>query len=150
MKLEIELDLNKIDYDEINKQIQEKIANMDLKESYSIDSKINSKIKEDIDKEVGSYLRSRGWNGNFNDATQRTISDEIRATINSLIKDTVENVINKIPKDELDKLISDLIPKVLVDIITNNIGSSYYSYCEQSRSTILQICEDRINCILRR
>ena len=34
MKLEIELDLNKIDYDAINRQIQAKIANMKLEETY--------------------------------------------------------------------------------------------------------------------
>lgn len=34
MKLEIELDLNKIDYDAINKQIAEKVAELNVKEEY--------------------------------------------------------------------------------------------------------------------
>ena len=34
MKLEIELDLNKIDYDAINKQIAEKVAELNIKEEY--------------------------------------------------------------------------------------------------------------------
>lgn len=60
MKLEIELDLNKIDYDAINKQIAEKIAALDIKEIYDVESKINSKItnliKQEVDESYNSYL----------------------------------------------------------------------------------------------
>ena len=38
MKLEIELDLNQIDYAAINKQIQDKIAEMNIREEYKIDN----------------------------------------------------------------------------------------------------------------
>ena len=48
MKLEIELDLNKIDYDAINKQIAEKVAELNIKETYDIESKINTKINNKI------------------------------------------------------------------------------------------------------
>ena len=44
MKLEIELDLNKIDYDAINKQIQEKIEAIDIQKEYDIDSRIRERI----------------------------------------------------------------------------------------------------------
>lgn len=38
MKLEIELDLNKIDYDSINNQILEKLSGMDIAEIYQKES----------------------------------------------------------------------------------------------------------------
>ena len=48
MKLKIELDLNKIDYDAINKQIAEKVAELNIKETYEIESKIDKKINDKI------------------------------------------------------------------------------------------------------
>ena len=61
MKLEIELDLNKIDYDAINKQIAEKVAELNIKEEYDIESKINNKItsivNKDVDDSYNSYIR---------------------------------------------------------------------------------------------
>lgn len=150
MKLEIELDLNKIDYDAINKQVQEKIADMDLEKSYSINSRIGSKIQEEVDREVGHYLRYKSWGGNLNDKAQRDINDEIMRHIQELVKSNVEEVISQIPTEELNKLISDLIPKVLMDLLISNVGNVFYNYCEESRSTTLQMCEDRIHCLLGR
>ena len=57
MKLEIELDLNKIDYDAINKQIQNKIKEMDLNTVYSINSKINNTVRVEVESEIESYFR---------------------------------------------------------------------------------------------
>ena len=149
MKLEIELDLNQIDYDAINKQIQEKIADMDLEKSYSINSRIGSKIQEEVDREVGYYLRCNSWGGNLNDNVQRDINDEIQRHIEKLVKTNVEKVLNQIPTEELNKLISDLIPKVLMDLLISNVGSSFYNYCEESRYTTLHICEEKIQNLLR-
>ena len=150
MKLEIELDLNKIDYDAINKQIQEKIADMDLGKAYNINTKIDSKIREEVDREVGNYLRSGGWGGNFNDKTKTDINDEINRNIERLVKNNVNDVFNQIPQDELNKLISDLIPKVLMNLLFVNVGSVYYSYCDQEKATILDICERRIHDLIGR
>lgn len=58
MKLEIELDLDKIDYDAINKQIAEKVAALNLKEEYDIESKINNKITSMVNKEVEQSYNS--------------------------------------------------------------------------------------------
>lgn len=149
MKLEIELDLNKIDYDAINKQIEEKIINMDLEKSYSISTKIESKISEEVDKEVGRHLKKGGWYGDLNDNSKRNINDEINKNIARLVKTNVEEIFNKIPTDELNKLISDLIPKVLMDVIINQVSSSYFSYHENSRNVTLDICEERIRSMIQ-
>ena len=58
MKLEIELDLNKIDYDAINKQIAEKVAELNIKEEYDIESKISNKITSIVNKEVDDSYNS--------------------------------------------------------------------------------------------
>ena len=74
MKLEIELDLNKIDYDAINQQIREKIANMDLANHYQLDSKINRMVHDEVNAKVTTYLQSGGWYGNLNNESKKEIN----------------------------------------------------------------------------
>lgn len=149
MKLEIELDLNQIDYDAINKQIQDKIAAMDLHKEYQISSKIDSKIREETDREVNYYFRNGAWGG-LNSNSKREIKDEISKNIRELIKPHIENIFNQIPQEELDSVISELIPRVLVDIFTSEIKGMIANYYYSSKNSIMQFCEDRIHSILGR
>ena len=150
MKLEIELDLNKIDYDAINKQIQEKLENMNLEETYQINSRINSKIDEEVESKIRLYLTKRGWGcEDLNDTVKTDVLDEINRDIKSVVEPIVDEVFSKISSEDLNKLISDLRPKILIDVIMNNTGSSFYSYCEDSRATTLNIAEDRIRQMLQ-
>ena len=80
MKLEIDLDLNQIDYKAINKQIQDKIAAMDLKKEYAISEKVNYQIREKTKEEVDYYFRNGTWGGLNNDS-KREIKDEITKNI---------------------------------------------------------------------
>ena len=77
MKLEIDLDLNQIDYEAINKQIQAKIDNMDIKDMYSLDSKVEYMIKDKVERAVNGYLTGGVWQG-LNNSSKREINDEIR------------------------------------------------------------------------
>ena len=149
MKLEIELDLNQIDYDAINKQIQDKIADMDLHKEYNISSKIDSKIREEVEERVNRYLGYSSWSG-LNDSSKREIKDEITKNIRELIKPHVENIFNQIPQEELDAIVSELIPKVLVDIFTSEMKDMIANYYYSSQNSIMQFCEDRIYSILDR
>lgn len=149
MKLEIELDLNQIDYDAINKQIQDKIADMDLHKEYHISSKIDSKIREEVEERVNRHLGYSSWSG-LNDSSKREIKDEITKNVRELIKPHVENIFNQIPQEELDAIISELIPKVLVDIFTSEIKGMIANYYCSSQNSIMQFCEDRIHSILNR
>lgn len=63
MKLEIDLDLNQIDYEAINKQIQEKIDAMDIKDMYQLNSKIEYMIKDKVEGAVNNYLTGGVWCG---------------------------------------------------------------------------------------
>ena len=149
MKLEIELDLNKIDYDAINKQIQEKIANMDLSETYEINSKINRQIKEEVECKVNHYLEYNHWNGICGDA-RRDIKGEIIKNIKELIKPHVENVFNQIPQEELNTMIHELIPTIFIDLLTSRINDSLSGYYNNLASITHQICEEKIRSMLNR
>lgn len=150
MKLEIELDLNKIDYDAINKQIQEKIEAMDLEKTYQINYKISNKINEEVEKIVGTQLRRSRWSGELNDDSKQWIHNEIRGKIQELVNPCVTNIFDKLSQDELDEIITELIPKVLVDLLSERTKSALMSYYYESSETITRIAEDRIRCMLGR
>ena len=147
MKLEIELDLNKIDYDTINKQVQEKIAEMDLQKVYSIDNKIETKVNEGVDEIITDYMRTGKW-GSLNMENRMAINDEIHAKIHELVQPYIEEIFNKIPEEELMKIISDMIPKVLMDILITKLELAIQNSYVNSTHTTLQMCEERIRNIL--
>ena len=149
MKLEIDLDLNQIDYEAINKQIQDKIAAMDLKKEYQISTKIDSQIREATEREVNYYFRNGTWGGLNNDS-KREIKDEITKNIRELIQPHVENIFNQLPQEELNKLISELLPKVLMDLICSNMQNVLTSYYYSAENTVMQLCDRRINDLLGR
>ena len=149
MKLEIDLDLNQIDYETINKQIQNRIAAMDLNKEYRISSKIDSQIRESTDREVNYYFRNGTWGG-LNESSKREIKDEIAKNIRELIKPHVESIFSQIPQEELNELISELLPKVLMDIISSQMKDILTSYYYSTQNTLMQFCDDRISSILGR
>lgn len=149
MRLEIELDMSKIDYEAINKQVQDKIAAMDLEESYRISSTIKSQIQEQTERKVNLYLQGGSWSC-LNDDSKREIKDEISKNIRELIKPHVEGIFYKIPQEELDAIISELLPQVLTDMLVKHmqtmVSNFYYSY----DSRLMNICDDMIRNALGR
>ena len=93
MKLEIELDLNKIDYDAINKQIAEKVAELNIKEEYDIESKIDNRITSVVNREVdesyNSYIENY-WS---------SPTSEGKKLIESMSKTEIENGAKKVMEE---------------------------------------------------
>ena len=149
MEIRIDLDMNRIDYEAINKQIQEKIEDMNLRDAYRIDSKIREKVDEEVEREVRIHLETGCWSG-LNNQSENKIKEEIYKNIDELIKPHVEEIFSKIPQEELTSIISDLLPKVLVNILTDNMKHSLENsyYCLENRT--MQICEERIQSVLMR
>ena len=143
MKLEIELDLNKIDYDAINQQIQEKIADMNLAETWNFKYKIENKINEEVEQCVSEFFRSRRW-GDLNNYSTNEMNQMLINKCKELIEPHVTETVSQIPEEELHKIISDLLPRVLMDTLSSTIGNvfSYYNY--NSQDTTMKICEERI------
>ena len=149
MEIKIDLDMNQIDYDAINRQVQEKIAEMDLEQSYIISTKINSEIREQVENEVTRHLKYGAWSG-LNSDSQRDIKDEIFKNIRELLKPHVEDIFNQIPEEELHSIISDLLPKVLMDLLSSSMRDMLSNYYYNSENRMMQYCEERIYDVLRR
>ena len=148
MKLEIELDLNKIDYDSINQQVQEKIASMDLTNEYRISQRIESKIKEEVERIVRGNMN--GWYGNINDNTKRDIKDEIHNNIKAVVAPIVQETLSKVSQEEFNSIIRELLPIIFMNVLMSDMGSMFSNYYCRMNADIINQCESRIASIFNR
>lgn len=149
MRLEIELDMSKIDYEAINKQVQDKIAAMDLEKSYRISSTIRSQIEERTEEKVKRYLQEGSWSG-LNSDSKREIKDEISKNIQELIKPHVEGIFHQIPQEELNAIISELLPQVLMDMITKHMKTMVNKFYYSTEANLVSMCDAKIRDTLSR
>lgn len=152
MKLEIELDLNKIDYDSINKQIAEKVAALDIKEMYDVESRIDSKISNFIEKEVAlsynAYI-DRYWR----DATSKgrdLIESMSKAEIENRTKQAIEEIFaNDYNEDTMREVMLKMIPDVFASILFKRMESALftkeYNYYDQIQNMVRSQIDSAIN-----
>lgn len=143
MEIKIDLDMNQIDYDAINKQIQKKIEEMDLSANYNFKYKIENKINEEVEQCVAEFFRTRRW-GDLNNSSKEEMNRMLYNKAESLIYPHVDNIISQIPEEEMDKIIADLIPKVLVDLLSKSLRDTLIGYWNVSSEAIISDAADRI------
>lgn len=148
MKLEIELDLNKIDYDAINKQIQDKIADLNIQETYDIKSKIDNRIEKLIDEDIvgtNSYIERNYW-------TSDSLTEKGKRFVEDMIKDKLTQIVNKTFTNEVEEAIKETIVEMIPDVLTSalfqRMSSAFYSfentYDNKVRSMINNSIEQRL------
>ena len=130
MKLEIELDLNKIDYDEINKQIVEKIAALDIEETYDIKSKIESSISNyvnnSIDLAYNEYIDSY-WKDKTKEG-KNLVESISKAEIERRTRQVIEDIFaNDYSEDVLREAMLKIIPDVFTAVIFERMESTLYN-----------------------
>ena len=130
MKLEIELDLDKIDYDAINKQITEKVAELNIREAYDIEYKINNTISNLVSKEVddsyNTYL-DKYWSGTTAEG-RRLIESMSKAEIEKRITQVIENIFaNDCNEDALREAMLKVLPNVFTSILFSRIESALFT-----------------------
>ena len=130
MKLEIELDLNKIDYDAINKQIAEKVAELNIKEEYDIGSKIDNRITSVVNREVdesyNSYIENY-WSSPTSEG-KKLIESMSKTEIENRTKKVMEEIFtNEYNEDTLKEVMLKIIPDVFTSILFSRIESALFS-----------------------
>lgn len=154
MKLEIELDLNKIDYDAINKQIAEKVAALDIKEMYDVESRINNKITNIINDEVeysyNSYLDKAYW-GDGTSAKGRELVEKLtKEKIENHTKKVMEEIFaNEYSEDIIRETMLKVIPSVFASILFSRMESALfskeYNYYDKIHSMVKSEIDSAIN-----
>lgn len=153
MKLEIELDLNKIDYDLINKQIIEKVAVLDIKEMYDIESKIGNKIsnlvQEEVDYSYNQYLE-KYWSGTTAEGRQliqKMTKAEIESRTQKMIDDIFANDYNE---DALREIVLKIIPDVFSAIMFNRLESALFKHEDSYYGMVHSMIRNEIDSVIRR
>lgn len=151
MKLEIELDLNNIDYDAINKQIAEKVAAINIKETYEIDQKIdheiNAIVKKEVDAGYNKYL-DRYWADSSTSEGRGLIQKLSREEIERRTKEAIDTIFtNEFDESAMREIMVKMIPLVFTDILFNKLENSLvtanYQYRDITRNMIMQEVEGR-------
>ena len=150
MKLEIDLDLNKIDYDSINEQIKQKIKDLDITNVYTIDDRIKNELDTQISQAIRDNMYRNYWSNELDSKTTENIQNELRILIKEAITPSVNNVFNKISEKEIEKMILDILPKALVALIIDNLKGLFYSFQNDQISLMESVIESHINNRLNR
>ena len=150
MKLEIDLDLNKIDYDSINEQIKQKIKDLDITNVYTIDDRIRNELDTQISQAIRDNMYRNYWSNELDSKTAENIQNELRILIKEAITPSVNNVFNKISEKEIEKMILDILPKALVALIIDNLKGLFYSFQNDQISLMESVIENHINNRLNR
>lgn len=152
MKLEIELDLNKIDYDAINKQIQEKIAALDINDCdivSKINCKIEDKVKERIEYAYNNYL-DKYWGAGASQEGRNLIESTSKSEIINRTKQIVDEAFEKLyNEDELREIMFKIIPDVFAAVLFSKMEYSLFSTEQNYYANINSMVRNEIDSRLR-
>lgn len=153
MKLEIELDLNKIDYDAINKQITEKISQLNIKEEYNIESRISNKIDTILDEEINdsynSYLDKSYW-GNGTTAKGRELIENLtKEKIENHTKKVIEDIFtSEYSEDTMREVMLKIIPDIFASVLFKRMESALFTKEDDYYSRIHNMVRGEIDCAM--
>lgn len=150
MKLEIELDLDKIDYDSINQQIQQKIADLNLTEVYRIDSRIRKEIDEQVTDIVNRNMYSNYWGGTIDDKMKTAITAEFKELLRETIAPVVKESFDKIPNEEVLKMFIEAFPIIYMNEMRDMIQNNYYTEKANSETLVANMITNRLQSYFHR
>lgn len=148
MKVEIDIDMSRIDYDSINAQIKEKLENLAPEDIFSKYYKTDSDISEYIEKYLrdGSenYIVRQGWWGNNTEAEDK-IQSIAKEIITAKVSEVCNNILATMPEKDLQELVYKILPHVFVDALYGKIMSSLHSSEGKLRCDVHNICRDIVD-----
>lgn len=131
MEIKIDLDMNQIDYDAINKQIQEKIATLDIKDMYNIESKIDSKIsnlvKDEVDVTYNEYINKSYWSDSITDSGRKFVEGMIKEEITNLANKVIDNIFTEYNENAMREIMLKIIPDVFSSVLFQRMESALFS-----------------------
>ena len=152
MKVEIDIDMSRIDYDSINAQIKEKLENLAPEDIFSKYYKTDSDIREYIEKYLknGSekYIVNKGWWSNGSEATSK-IQDIAKEIITAKVSEVCNNILATMPEKDLQGLVYKILPHVFVDALYSKIINSLYNSDGNLRCDVQAICHNMVESAFR-
>lgn len=141
--------MNQIDYDAINKQIQEKIAVLDIKDMYDINTKIDNKISNYIEDEIvyhyNKYL-ARYFGESTSPEGRNLIEDMSKEEIEKRTKKVIDDVFsNDYNEERLKELMLKFLPDIFASILFNRMDSALFSKEHDYRNQMYDMVRSKID-----
>lgn len=150
MKLEIELDLNKIDYDAINKQIAEKIAELDVVKEYEINNKIDREIRGLVEESVkyayGKYLDTF-WaeKADTTSKGENLVEQVAKEKIEDYTKETMDKIFaSEYSEETMQEIMLQMIPDVFTALLFSRIDKALFS----NQNNYWQMTQNRVRVMI--
>ena len=148
MKVEIDIDMSKIDYDSINAQIKEKLDSLTpsdiFKRYYKTDDDISRYIEKHLDEGSKSYMVNQGWWSSNSDARQN-IQNIAKEIITDKMQKICDDIFATMTEEELQKLVYDIFPKIFVQAMYDSITYALYNSEERKRFDMQDICRNIVD-----
>lgn len=143
MKVEIDIDMSRIDYDSINTQIKEKLENLTptdiFSRYYRTDEDISKYIEKYLENGSYQYIVNKGW-WSSNYEAEKKISNIASEIVTSKVKEVCDGIFATISEKDLQELVYKILPNVFVDALYGKIMSSLYAQDSHLQCDIHQIC----------
>ena len=139
MKLEIELDMGKIDYDAINAQILEKVKELDITKTYDvankIECKVNAMIRDEVYLTYDPYITNT-WKypSEVGRKLVETVTKElINEKVNIIVNEIIEGITEEAIKEMIVKLMPEMFVNAMISYLTGAIETSSYNMMNKMR-----------------
>ena len=130
MKVEIDIDMSRIDYDSINAQIKEKLDSLTptdiFSRYYRTDDDISRYITKYLEDGSYQYIVNKGWWSNNSEA-EKKISNIAKDIITTKVQEVCDGILSTMSEKDLQELVYKILPNVFVDALYGKIMSSLYS-----------------------
>ena len=148
MKVEIDIDMSRIDYDSINAQIKEKLEGLTptdiFSRYYKTDEDISGYIEKYLKDGSFNYIINRGWWSNNSEA-ERKISDIAKEIITAKVKEVCDGILATMTDGELEKLVYDIFPNIFVQAMYDKVTNVLYSSEGQKEYDMQNICRNIVD-----
>ena len=149
MKVEIDIDMSKIDYDSINKQIKEKLENMTpediFKKYYYTDEDIREYISNKLDESSKDYMVKQGWftNSEAQSKITKMTTDIVKEKLTPIVEEYFKN------EEEISKLVNELFPKIFVNVLYDKAVDSIFTQENKIRYDTQALCHSIVENVFR-
>ena len=148
MKVEIDIDMSKIDYDSINTQIKEKLESLTptdiFSRYYRTDEDISEYITKYLERGSSEYVVNKGWWSTDHEAKNK-ISDIAKEIITAKVKEVCDSILETMPEKDLQELVYKILPNIFVDALYGRIMNSLYSSEARLQCDIHQMCRNTVD-----
>lgn len=148
MKVEIDIDMSRIDYDSINEQIKEKLEKLtpsDIFGRYYItDDDISRYIERRLDEGSENYMVNQGWWSSSSNAKQN-IQDIAKRIITDKMQKICDDIFATMTDEQLQRLAYDILPNIFVQAMYDKITGILYSDEAKTYGNMQNVCRDIVD-----